>query len=246
MYGDIMRYAYGHLLTAPGDIFARLKQLDNTISNKLSLTDIKNYLIEIINTKYDFSQFYGKDLSLINCYVNHNCMLLSFDQWKASDDYLLQNNKNEITNGIELIKTKLDSETFILIGSHFGIGKSTFAKMLSIIYAIDFLKNLENPGIKLFPIYINLKNGMCLEYKSFNIKTLINLLPHNKTINPILILDGLDELTNIENLHEEIEILRGSSPNLKVIITSRIQDDILEKHGYCHFLKHNLIYFVKN
>ena len=243
-----VRSVYWHYLLTTGDLVNIINKIFDKNKNKLSTSEIQNYLCQIMETRSDVSfSSSSSEQYLRDYYVNHRCVVVPFKYWKATDEYLTQEFNDKITDIFELVNQLLRRKSFILIASNFGIGKTILAKMLTINYATELI-NFPDLTRKFFPIYVNLSRGLYVEYESFSLKNFLTLLPLNDNTYPLLILDGLDEIIDVQNLHNEIEKLRNEYPKLKIIITSRIQDDIIENHSllideYIRLLPFNEIQF---
>ena len=126
---------------------------------------------------------------------------------------------------IKDIKDELKYSYNILIVADGGYGKSTYCKWLYHILANDVI----NKGEIHFPLYIELKSIQSIKSK---IETEIGsneiILPLLKNYLPVLICDGLDEMTTqsqflIQEIKDFATLFDGDA---KIIITSRNHDFI--------------------
>jgi len=88
------------------------------------------------------------------------------------------------------------------------------------------------------PILVFLRNGLRVEYKQYSLENLLKKIvaPDKNNLgasyrNIMLILDSLDEYNNNakEKLYDTLEALRDKYTNLKSIVTTRLEAELLAK-----------------
>lgn len=114
------------------------------------------------------------------------------------------------------------------------------ARIVASRYASNYLDKTEglsiNSAKNYIPILVLLKYGLRVEYRQYSLVSLLEKIvapqgnrgATNRMM--LLILDALDEYPENAPLMEELDNLHNKYPNIKVIITTRPEVDLLEKH----------------
>lgn len=126
------------------------------------------------------------------------------------------------------------SETTLVIAGSVGIGKTSAVKMISASYASEYLSSdLENSSNLHMPIPISLKNpGLKTEDDEYSLDDILEkIAPEDdavKKYTPILIIfDTLEKYKDEETMGEKIDELKKGHPNIKVIITTTLDQKLL-------------------
>jgi hypothetical protein len=178
--------------------------------------------------------------------------------WSSTDDEVQEEYCNKIINDNNDVEKKIDDfvksgsidSRYLFIGAPFGTGKTTLVKKVASKYADEYLK--AKTKSRYIPILVLLKYGLERAYNDLNLYDVFDriIAPDNNNNekafnrNVLLLLDGLDEYhdndvdqeknladnsKDIKMLMEKIENDFRKYPNLKVIITVRLQHDLPSK-----------------
>ena len=161
------------------------------------------------------------------------------------------NDDNDVEKKIDdFVKRGSIDSRYLFIGAPFGTGKTTLVKKVASKYAAEYLK--VKTKSQYIPILVLLKYGLERAYNDLNLYEVFDriIAPDNNNNekafnrNVLLLLDGLDEYhdndvdqeknladnsKDIKMLMEKIENDFRKYPNLKVLITVRLQPDLPSK-----------------
>lgn len=221
----------------------KLKDFKNVFFVELFKTRLDEHLHSIIHDYYEY--FKGDQLensedifSTRHYYDQRDAIAAGINHWDLTDDEILKE-YGKSTKIENIINHFLDSRTnALLLGSSFGMGKTSLIKRISYLRSRERLKNAN----EYIPIIIYAKNELEIEEKS-SLGPHPNLTPlerylallfesHsddgkvNKQKKILLIVDGLDEysgkLTLKDWLNNELYPKIKEYPNMKIIFTTRL------------------------
>jgi uncharacterized protein YjbI with pentapeptide repeats len=219
------------------------KEFDKYRKIHQQYTSLVNYLESIENMNRYSLNLDGKPLS--QYYVDHDAIASSLrDTWTIRDEVIRKNYVDQIKNETDVLEEQLlgqNARWYLVIGASFGIGKTSLVRIIASKYATNFLDNTENPELptvdNYIPVVVFLRNGLRVEYGNNSLENLINSIvapPLNeeaKNRNILMIFDGLDEYDSPNNfLMDKIDELHGIYPNMKFLITTRLQEEVLKTH----------------
>jgi hypothetical protein len=179
-------------------------------------------------------------------YIDHYAVFARVeDTWSLGDEQIYEKySQDTIKNVKEVIEEELlrqPSRWYLIIGASFGIGKTSMARVIASEYATSYLDETGDPAKhktgNYIPILIFLRDGLKVEYNQDSYDSLHNVFDSiiapsdNKEARKreiLLILDGLNEYDEKETrLIDKLDELHGKYPNIKAIITTRLEADIL-------------------
>lgn len=210
--------------------------------------DLQKYLLKMEESK-DFLMPFD-DKKLHEYHIKHEA--IDFDTTEfldITDDEArgIREKREKKTTIEDLIEEFLreGKESWLrIVGvSSFGIGRTSMVRMVTSKYAT---KALDSPGSNYIPIRIFLKEknpfDNAYEGKDYNLYDVLSQIvspkPEQRRTPILLILDGLEGYKDSsEKLIDKIRKIRnredgeGSYENMKIIITTVLEKEILEKHG---------------
>jgi NACHT domain len=203
--------------------------------------DLVKYLEYTENIKKYATKFDNTPLDKYYVHEQEGLLTKVEDTWGLGDEDIRKKYSNDIINAKQIINEEIHKQPYIVIGASFGSGKTSMARMIASEYAsICLVKGYHN----YIPILVFLKGvDLRVEYEGLSLDNLLQFVvapklnPEASTRKILLILDGLDEYgssTNTENqlrLIDKLDELKSNYPNIKAIITTRLEDKILENQG---------------
>ncbi len=156
-------------------------------------------------------------IDILTTFLNENDKLQFIGKIKPNENFikrtLVNNNSKEfhLYYRGKIIEDVLDKENYIAILGNPGTGKTCLLQQIACMYWKEGEQNSYTP------IYRNLRNFSSRE-------TLKNYLPQKlkNTPYPLFILDGIDEIQNIEHFKSELHLFtQKQSLNSKYIISCR-------------------------
>ena len=185
--------------------------------------------------------------SLEEFYVENNALFLTdLYTWEKEDDYFRQE-KVERDVGHEskvsdLIISFLKEENwYTVIGAPFGIGKTSFAIYLTSTIAAQYLKDPNNE-CNYVPIFVPLKGKLKnIDEKQSSLDAKLRSISgegEGKKRKILVICDGLDEYGKDEaELKNDLEKKLENLPNMKVIITTRLEAGLPQKLDLSSYIR---------
>jgi hypothetical protein len=163
-------------------------------------------------------------------YVENDSILDEFRNWKEEEKELPSENRSNVNHLID--KFLIGDNWLTIVGAPFGIGKTSLSIKLASRFASKYLDNPDD-DYDYIPIFAPLKGELKnIDESQHSLSEIIKLIApgeEGKKRKILLICDGLDEygdaaalLEWLQNKHE-VEL-----PNLKVIITTRLNGELLE------------------
>ncbi|MBV9176364.1 MAG: pentapeptide repeat-containing protein [Nitrososphaeraceae archaeon] len=233
------------------EIIRRQRQLENYLNYIITESE-KDFLKDLVREpSHTFDSHYYIE-------KRRGLMLDTEKYWNSTDNEVQEEyhkiikDNNEIDDDVEkiiddFVKDNSVANSYLFIGAPFGLGKTTLAKKLASKYANGYLK-LKRKS-QYIPIIVLLKDGLDRVYKTLNLNGIFEKViapdSNNRAFNRniLLILDGLDEYRDDENqektlsdnskdikkLMEKIQTDFEKYRNLKVIVTTRLQEDLPNK-----------------
>ena len=161
--------------------------------------------------------------SINEYYVENNAILEDIKSWEEEE--LTSDIKSKASNLIDKFLT--EGKWWTMIGAPFGIGKTSLCIKLTSSFASKYLDN-PNDEYNYIPIFVPLKGNLQNiddDQRSLNdVLKLIAPGEEGKKRKILLFCDGLDEYGNeADKLIESLRIKREEFPNVKVIITTRLE-----------------------
>ena len=194
------------------------------------------YIAKIENLEDTQNSSIIEKKSINDYYIQNSAILPQIENWTLRDEEI-PNTRND-QDLKQMIYNFLNEEEslYLVIGGTFGIGKTTMVKVIASEFAQNYLDGNKN-SFSYIPITVFLKYGLTTRYKDRNLDYVITKIvtrsdyPKSKETNKILLmLDGLDEY-NGQNIANDINHYVSQGYNLKVIITSRLEEGILPSQG---------------
>ena len=199
------------------------------------INDLEDYLHKIV----DLKNYKRNNKKLEQCYIYNRAIILDRDTFDLTDDDINLDypTKNIFNILSDFIKQKDNRQ--LIVSSSFGIGKTSFVRMFSAYLAEESLSNKEEQFSIPIPIPISLNyDDYRVIFNDKSYRTYKNILesiidPIDKSgrnIKLLLILDGLDEYKGTELINNFINNLEKYK-FLKIVITTRTRENLLEKHN---------------
>jgi uncharacterized protein YjbI with pentapeptide repeats len=168
--------------------------------------------------------------SLHEYYVQSKAIQQEIDKWDDS-----KSNSGTKWNIDDFLQ---GNEWSIVVAADFGIGKTSMMKMIASDLAISYLESDDG----YLPIFSSLKLKLRNVYNSENLDFVLSnvVAPRyiSKVTKILLILDGLDEYgESLSGLQNRLDSLRESYPEMKVIITTRMNAGYPRELGLTKFIK---------
>ena len=163
------------------------------------------------------------------------------EEWTLDDETISKNYaglEHDVENVIEYYLQKHEpDESYLVIGATYGMGKTSFVRMISSNYARDFLDGSSADYIPV-PVFLGLTTEEGDLVTAYDNRSLDYILEHIVSPNEyiisnkiLLIFDGLDEYEIVGNhrvsLGSKIRKIREKYQNVSVLITSRLENGIL-------------------
>lgn len=202
--------------------------------------DIRKYIEYLQSLVNEKSPIDNKPVS--KYYVESRAALVPTGTWDEVDDKIEDNYSEQTQKISKLTNDFLDrnDDWYLVIGTSYGMGKTTMAKMISDKYAKIYLNagsgvNTEAKIESYLPVLVFLRNGFSNVYHRNNLGYLLEkiIYAHSESSkrHVLLILDALDEYEDgttkplqdkIAALMVQLEKWHSCFENMKVIITSRV------------------------
>jgi hypothetical protein len=211
----------------------RYKDIEDLLHHLKSVNDFNELQIILENAKKRFlSNNKYEEKAPAQYYIENSKVIMDKNTWQIKDPYL---DKKFLQENTWTIQKFMEQRKFIeVIAAPFGVGKSTFLKKIAHDLAIKYL---QNPGNLAFyiPVISEMKyglektcNGNSLEY---DLKYISHHCSEGNHAKVLVLLDGLDELPpdrpiNIINLFSVLQNLKTTYPNIKFIISTRLESGI--------------------
>jgi uncharacterized protein YjbI with pentapeptide repeats len=188
--------------------------------------------------------------SLDEYYVENDALFLTdLKTWGKEDDYFWKEKDYEgrESKASKLIRDFLrDEKWYTAIGAPFGIGKTSFAIYLTSDIASKYLKDPNNE-YNYIPIFVPLKGKLKnIDDKQSSLEGKLRSIAgegEEKKRKILVICDGLDEYGKDETeLMNDLEKKHEDLPNMKVIITTRLEAGLpqkLDMSSYIRLLRFN-------
>jgi uncharacterized protein YjbI with pentapeptide repeats len=197
--------------------------------------DLVLYLEHIESMKNYSSNLDNKPLYAY--YVEHNAAWVDLSTWNWPENRVVERYSNNIKSIKQVIHEYLisqDDRWYLIVGASFGTGKTSMVRMIASEYASICLDKGYNNQI---PVVVFLKDeDLRVEYKQYSLDNILQFIvapvnnqeSRNRKI--LLILDGLDEYNKdgTKLLIHKLDELRDKYPNVKAIITTRLEDKVLD------------------
>ena len=195
----------------------------NIFSNNTTIKNVKNSEI-ILDNSYHKGDLVNKTVpfSTLDLKISDFTFNVNLNEDLYYEERLLRNNyqitdedslksffeEREIGQNVNEI---LQTENRIVILGNPGIGKTVELNHLFIY----FWKEKEKKGI--IPFYLNIKNFT----DNTDIENLINFPNWRLIENPCFIIDGLDEISNLNNFISKLELFLTYNKKVKIILSCR-------------------------
>jgi hypothetical protein len=190
--------------------------------------------------------------SLEEYYVENDALFLTdLKTWEKEDDYFRLNDYlrkrgdflvDRKSKASDLIISYLKKEDLVIIGAPFGIGKTSLAIYLTSIIAKKYLEDPNNE-YNYIPIFVPLRDklkNIDEEKRSLEGKfKSIAAEGEGKKRKILVICDGLEEYGKDEaELKNYLEEKRENEfPNMKIIITTRLEAGLPQKLGISSYIR---------
>jgi uncharacterized protein YjbI with pentapeptide repeats len=182
--------------------------------------------------------------SLEEYYVENNALLTDLETWEKEDDYfrIEKDYVGHESKASDLIISYLNKEDSIIIGAPFGIGKTSLAIYLTSIIAKKYLEDPNNE-YNYIPIFVPLKGKLKnIDEKQSSLEAKLRSIAGEgeaKKRKILVICDGLDEYGKDEaELKNFLEEKREKEfPNMKIIITTRLEAGLPQKLGISSYIR---------
>ena len=154
-----------------------------------------------------------KELPLKDYYIWHRGSILQYDKWGEITEEFGDSAKSYLFEKLLPV-----SNNICFIGAEFGVGKSSFMRMI----AFELAKKFKSRWEGYIPIFFKLRDYDFKRLKNHINKSLEDIKAFDKNLPVLIILDGLDEFSNFEEFDfTEIEKICYENSNVNVVITSR-------------------------
>ncbi len=184
--------------------------------------DLRQYLEMVRSMKDDLNPVDHK--SYMDYYVENKAVLVSKETWYEEDKDIPFDKQWTVENFLQG-----KEHWYIIIGSPFGIGKTSLAKKIAVDYATRYL---NEPAVVHVPVFVSLRDKLNNVYYDNNLDYVLDFIiapETSKNRKILLICDGLDEYgdnNDIKSLFEKFEIKHNKElHNMRLIITTRLQTD---------------------
>jgi uncharacterized protein YjbI with pentapeptide repeats len=164
---------------------------------------------------------------------DRKAIFLTADKWNMPDEEIIQRFEERVKE-IDIIVDEFVTEPpdygRLVIGASYGSGKSFVLKSIFIKYAKQYLNNSYKTKLHI-PIFVELHKGLSGIYESQSLDWFLNNVVLKKDNKILLLLDDLDEYTNIIELFEKLDADFSSYKNIKVIFTTRLNIEYKIKYS---------------
>jgi uncharacterized protein YjbI with pentapeptide repeats len=191
---------------------AKYSPLLNKTKSKL----LEDYLIHCISVFNKENRLDRKSLNEI--FIENKTLLVDIDKWNSTEEEIAAHDYEEW----DIKKFLSSNERYVLIGSAFGVGKTSYAYKITTDLAEMYMCK-KNEWI---PIYVPLQNRLKnIDDYGNNFETILSYIT-NKESKILFIFDALDEYGNVDEILElyngQITDKINNYPNCKFLLTSRL------------------------
>jgi hypothetical protein len=157
--------------------------------------------------------------SLREIFVWNKALSVSTDHWNTNEQEI-PSSETEDWNFDKFLKSDV---RYILMGAPFGIGKTSYSRMLAANMAEKYLTEFNS----FIPIYVPLRDHFNnIDDNGNDFQTILSLVPNNQS-KILFIFDGIDEygdeneITSLYN--DKIKPYLNDYPNSKFLLTTRLK-----------------------